>query len=115
MAVEITETPRHTLTVSEQNWQLKLSTLSVAALPDDATFNTVTVNSILTAGTVTAAEAMFNGLVSQTGLGPARSRIGGSTYFGEGAGIADDLSANNNVGVGFQALKSNTTGAQQHR
>ena len=33
MAVEITETPRHTLTVSEQNWQLKLSTLSAAALP----------------------------------------------------------------------------------
>jgi hypothetical protein len=49
MAVEITETPRHTLTVSEQNWQLKLSTTGVAALPDDATFNTVTVNSLLTA------------------------------------------------------------------
>jgi trimeric autotransporter adhesin len=259
MAIDITETPRHTLTVSEQNWQLKLSTLSVAALPDDATFNNVTVNTLLTAahihgniagqlyahveaqenltkgdpvyvsgynngtsepkvrraqandnakmpaigvidatytagqqganciisgiienvntqgfginkpiyvgpnggftaikpatnpqqvgicdrdqqnngsfvitakevrpnqdlnttssvnfeslnltnltasGTVTAAEAMFNGLVSQTGLG-------GSTYFGEGAGVVDDLSANNNVGVGFQALKSNTTG-----
>jgi len=55
-------------------------------------------------GTVTAAGATFNGLVSQTGLG-------GSTYFGEGAGIADDLSSNNNVGTGFQALKSNTTGS----
>lgn len=54
-------------------------------------------------GTVTAGGATFNGLVSQTGLG-------GSTYFGEGAGIADDLSANNNVGIGFEALKSNTTG-----
>ena len=52
MAVEITETPRHTLTVSEQNWQLKLSTAGaagVASLPDDATFNTVTVNTLLTA------------------------------------------------------------------
>jgi hypothetical protein len=55
-------------------------------------------------GTVTAAGATFNGLVSQTGLG-------GSTYFGEGAGVVDDLSANNNVGVGFQALKSNITGS----
>jgi hypothetical protein len=54
-------------------------------------------------GTVTAAGATFSGLVSQTGLG-------GSTYFGEGAGIADDLSANNNVGVGFQSLAANTTG-----
>jgi hypothetical protein len=52
MAVVITETPRHTLTVSEQNWQLKLSTAGVAgvaSLPDDATFNNVTVNTLLTA------------------------------------------------------------------
>jgi len=49
MAVEITETPRHTLTVSEQNWQLKLSTTGVADLPDSATFNTLTVNNLLTA------------------------------------------------------------------
>jgi len=49
MAVEITETPRHTLTVSEQNWQLKLSTVGVADLPDNATFNNVTVNNLLTA------------------------------------------------------------------
>jgi hypothetical protein len=62
------------------------------------------VGNIKASGTVTAAGATFNGLVSQTGLG-------GSTYFGEGAGIADDLSANNNVGVGFEALKSNTTGS----
>jgi hypothetical protein len=58
---------------------------------------------IKASGTVTAAGATFNGLVSQTGLG-------GSTYFGEGAGIADDLSANNNTGVGYQSLKSTTTG-----
>jgi len=55
-------------------------------------------------GTVTAAGATFNGLVSQTGLG-------GSTYFGEGAGVADDLSSNYNVGIGFEALKANTSGS----
>ena len=49
MAVEITETPRHTLTVSEQNWQLKLSTSVEATLPDDATFDNVTVSELLTA------------------------------------------------------------------
>lgn len=49
MAVEITETPRHTLTVSEQNWQLKLSTVGVADLPDNATFNNLTVSNLLTA------------------------------------------------------------------
>lgn len=49
MAVEITETPRHTLTVSEQNWQLKLSTSVGATLPDDATFDNVTVSQLLTA------------------------------------------------------------------
>jgi len=65
---------------------------------DSPSFGAVTAS-----GTVTAAGATFNGLVSQTGLG-------GSTYFGEGAGVSDDLSANDNVGVGFQALKSNTTG-----
>jgi len=59
---------------------------------------------IKASGTVTAAGATFNGLVSQTGLG-------GSTYFGEGAGVADDLSSNNNVGIGFEALTSNTTGS----
>ena len=62
------------------------------------------VGNIKASGTVTAGGATFNGLVSQTGLG-------GSTYFGEGAGIADDLSANNNVGIGFEALKANTTGS----
>jgi len=49
MAVEITETPRHTLTVNEQNWQLKLSTVGVADLPDNATFNDLTVSNLLTA------------------------------------------------------------------
>lgn len=49
MAVEITETPRHTLTVSEQNWQLKLSTSVGDTLPDDATFDNVTVSQLLTA------------------------------------------------------------------
>lgn len=48
MAVEITETPRHTLTVSEQNWNLTLASGSVS-LPDDATFDNVTVSQLLTA------------------------------------------------------------------
>jgi len=72
-------------------------------LGNDSITKTVLRGDVETDGTVTAAGATFNGLVSQTGLG-------GSTYFGEGAGIADDLSANNNVGIGFQALTSNTTG-----
>jgi hypothetical protein len=49
MAVEITETPRHTLTVSEQNWQLKLSTTGVVDLPESATFSNLTVSNLLTA------------------------------------------------------------------
>jgi hypothetical protein len=49
MAVDITETPRHALTVSEQNWQLKLSTTGVVDLPTSATFDNVTVNNLLTA------------------------------------------------------------------
>jgi len=36
---------------------------------------------------------------------------GNSVFIGEGAGANDDASANQNVGVGFQALQSNTTGA----
>lgn len=44
------------------------------------------------------------GLVYQSGLG-------NSTYFGDQAGVNDDLSDNQNVGVGFQALNSNTTGS----
>jgi len=35
---------------------------------------------------------------------------GNSVYIGDGAGINDDLSDNRNVGVGHQALLSNTTG-----
>ena len=55
-------------------------------------------------GTATpTAKLEVAGLVSQTGLG-------NSTYFGDGAGVVDDLSNNNNVGVGYQALAANTTG-----
>ena len=57
-------------------------------------------------GTATpTAKLEVAGLVSQTGLG-------NSTYFGDGAGAVDDLSGNNNVGFGYQALAANTTGAQ---
>jgi len=46
---------------------------------------------------------VFRGLVSQTGLGD-------STYFGEGAGINDDLSNNRNTGFGYESLTNLTTG-----
>jgi len=42
---------------------------------------------------------LFQGLVSQTGLGF-------STYFGEGAGVNDDLANRSNTGFGFRALNS---------
>jgi hypothetical protein len=35
---------------------------------------------------------------------------GYSVFVGEGAGLNDDASANQNVGVGYQALRANTTG-----
>jgi hypothetical protein len=36
---------------------------------------------------------------------------GDSVFVGEDAGLNDDASANLNVGVGYQALRANTTGA----
>lgn len=45
----------------------------------------------------------IDGLVSQTGLGD-------STYFGELAGVSDDLTANLNTGIGYEALRRTTTG-----
>ena len=45
-----------------------------------------------------------NNRVYQTGLG-------GSTYFGQLAGSADDLSSRNNVGVGYMALGNITSGS----
>ena len=49
------------------------------------------------------ASLSISGLVYQTGLG-------GSTYFGGNAGRVDDLSNNNNTGIGYGSLYSNTTG-----
>jgi hypothetical protein len=46
----------------------------------------------------------INNRVYQTGLG-------GSTYFGEFAGASDDLSANNNVGIGNRALQNIKSGS----
>jgi hypothetical protein len=57
-----------------------------------------------TANTPTFAGLNVTGHVNQTGLG-------NSTYFGDQAGASDDLTANNNTGVGYQALKSTTTGS----
>jgi hypothetical protein len=37
---------------------------------------------------------------------------GNSVFVGEGAGLNDDASANLNVGVGFEALRANTTGSR---
>jgi hypothetical protein len=51
------------------------------------------------------AQVEFNGRVSQTSLGQ-------STYFGEGAGRSDDLTTNQNVGIGTLAGRSNTSGAE---
>jgi hypothetical protein len=56
-------------------------------------------------GTTTpSAKLEVAGLVYQTGLG-------NSTYFGDQAGASDDLTNNNNTGVGYQSLKSTTTGS----
>jgi hypothetical protein len=57
-----------------------------------------------TGNTPTFAGLNVTGHVNQTGLG-------NSTYFGDQAGASDDLTANNNTGVGYQALKSTTTGS----
>ena len=57
-----------------------------------------------TGNTPTFAGLNLTGRVNQTGLG-------NSTYFGDQAGANDDLTSNNNTGVGYQALKSNTTGS----
>ena len=46
----------------------------------------------------------INSRVYQTGLG-------GSTYFGEFAGVSDDLTSNNNVGIGNRALQNITSGS----
>jgi hypothetical protein len=51
-----------------------------------------------------AGAELVAGLVYQTGLG-------NSTYFGDQAGANDDLTSNNNTGVGYQALKATTTGS----
>ena len=40
-----------------------------------------------------------------------QSDLGSSTFFGYEAGLNDDLSDNKNVAMGYQALHSNTTGA----
>ena len=61
------------------------------------------VDSNLTTDSLYARTAVFNGLVSQTGLGY-------STYFGDSAGINDDKTDNANVGIGFQALYTSTNG-----
>jgi trimeric autotransporter adhesin len=37
---------------------------------------------------------------------------GYSVFVGEGAGLNDDASTNQNVGVGYQALRENTTGGR---
>jgi trimeric autotransporter adhesin len=37
---------------------------------------------------------------------------GNSVFVGEGAGLNDDASTNLNVGVGYQALRENTTGSR---
>jgi hypothetical protein len=56
-----------------------------------------------TGDTPTFAGLNVTGRVNQTGLG-------NSTYFGDQAGASDDLTANNNTGVGYQALQATTTG-----
>ncbi|MDO8240703.1 MAG: hypothetical protein Q7T51_01855 [Candidatus Moranbacteria bacterium] len=67
---------------------------------DALTINgTVGISGASTAG----AKLTINGRVSQTGLGR-------STYFGEDAGKVDDLTNNDNTGIGYLALFSNTTG-----
>lgn len=43
--------------------------------------------------------------------GLAYQSIEGSVYFGNSAGQSDDMSGNNNVGVGFQALAKQITGS----
>ncbi|AKM83763.1 TPA: hypothetical protein DCP88_03770 [Candidatus Campbellbacteria bacterium] len=79
---------------------------------DSAVFDTDTlvidsVNNRVSIGTTTSenagAKLSVYGRVSQTGLG-------GSTYFGYEAGRSDDLTDNYNVGIGYQSLRSNTSG-----
>ena len=70
---------------------------------DKINTKTAVVDSNLTTDSLYARTAVFNGLVSQTGLGY-------STYFGDSAGINDDKTDNANVGIGFQALYTSTNG-----
>jgi hypothetical protein len=73
---------------------------SIAASPATS----ATAMGLGTANTPTFAGLNVTGHVNQTGLG-------NSTYFGDQAGASDDLTANNNTGVGYQALKATTTGS----
>lgn len=59
---------------------------------------------VKTTSSPTFAGATFKGRVSQTDLGKG-------TYFGFEAGKNDDLTDNNNLGIGYQALTSSITGS----
>lgn len=80
------------------------------ALPEDALiygdFDTdeLTFNANVGIGTTSPGAALdVNGHIWQTGTGE-------SVFVGEETGLNDDLSTNQNVGIGFKALHDNTTG-----
>jgi hypothetical protein len=73
--------------------------------------NTSDANKPVSTATQTALDLKGN-LASPTFTGKISLNDGGNSVFvGEDAGLNDDASANQNVGVGYQALRANTTGS----